>query len=210
MKTKAFLIVFAWLMAGTAFGQHVITYQSYMQGSDSHDTTFTQVLENRGQLKIVSLNNEVKHPIPGYAETVTCVDYGMDSVFSLLQYPDERYYSAYPLSDNDVVFSREGEEKVLGYPCTKYKTSINSNTIEVWMTEKPGFNATSMPQLGRLEGVMVRCMRNGSYVTDLKMVKKDRSIKDLIPADKGQRMTSRELSHMKLYSQITKKPKLFY
>lgn len=65
------------------------------------------------------------------------------------------------------------------------------------MTEKPGFNATPMPQLGRLEGVMVRCMRNGSYVTDLKMVKKDRSIKELIPADKGRRMTSRELSQLR-------------
>ena len=154
MKTKAIFTFFAWLMAGTAFGQHVVTYESYMLGADSQDTTFTQVLEHKGQLKIVSLNNEVKHPIPGYAETVTCVDYGMDSVFSLLQYPDGRYYSAYPLNDNDVVFSREGEEKVFGYLCTKYKTSINSNTIEIWMTGLQRHAYAADGSLGRRDGAM--------------------------------------------------------
>jgi hypothetical protein len=115
----------------------------------------------------------------------------------VLQYPDAGYYSAYAFTDNDVSFSEEGKEKVLGYPCTKYKTSINSNTIEVWMTDKLGFEATPMPGLGRLPGVMVRCMRNGIYVTDLKTVKKTKVIGNLIPEDKGQRKTSRELSHLR-------------
>ena len=190
-----FLLVL--LLSGTAFGQYLLTYQSYVKGVDEQDSTFIQVLENKGQLKITSLNDEVKHPIPGYVESVTYVDYASDSVFSLLEYPDGRNYSSYPLTDNDVVFTEEGKENVLDYPCTKYKTSINSNTIEVWMTEKPGFEATPMPQLGRLKGVMVRCMRNGNYVTDLKAMKKDKSAKGLIPADKGQRMTSRELSQLR-------------
>ena len=185
------------LLSGTAFGQHLLTYQSYVKGVDEQDSTFVQLLENKGQLKITSLNDEVKHPIPGYTESVTYVDYASDSVFSLLEYPDGRYYSSYSLTDNDVVFTEEGKEKVLGYPCTKYKTSINSNTIEVWMTENPGFEATPMPQLGRLKGVMVRCMRNGNYVTDLKTMAKDKTAKDLIPDDKGQCMTSRELSQLR-------------
>ncbi|MBO6027490.1 MAG: DUF4412 domain-containing protein [Bacteroidales bacterium] len=195
---KTVFFVFALLFVRTASGQHVLTYQSYAKGSDRGDTTFIRVLENNRQLMVNSLNNEVKNPIPGYVESVTCVDYSLDSVFTLLQYDEAGYYSAYPLADNDVVFTEEGKEKVLGYPCTKYKTSINSNTIEVWMAEKPGFEATPMPQLGRLKGVMVRCMRNGSYVTDLKVIKKDKSVsKTLIPREKGRRMTSRELSQLR-------------
>lgn len=184
-------------LTGTAFGQHALTYQSYVKGVERQDTTLVRVLENDRQLKIETIGNKVSNPIPGYAESVTCVDFQQDSVFTLLQYPDGQYYSAYPLSDNDVVFTEEGKEKVLGYPCTKYKTSINSNTIEVWMTEKPGFEATPMPQLGRLPGVMVRCMRNGNYVTDLYTKKKDKSVKNLIPSDKGERKTSRELSQLR-------------
>lgn len=65
------------------------------------------------------------------------------------------------------------------------------------MTEKPGFDATPMPQLGRLKGVMVRCMRNGNYVTDLRTLKKDRSLKELIPSDKGERKTSRAFGQLR-------------
>ena len=192
-----FVTLFFLLLSGMAFSQHVLTYQSYVKGVDRQDTTLVRVLENNGQLKIESLGNKVGNPIPGYAESVTCVDYLQDSVFTLLQYPDGRYYSAYPFSDNDVVFTEEGKGKVLGYPCTKYKTSINSNTIEVWMTEKLGFEATPMPQMGRLPGVMVRCMRNGNYVTDLYTNKKDKIVKNLIPSDKGERKTSRELNQLR-------------
>lgn len=184
-------------MAGTAFGQHQLTYQSYMKGADDHDTTFTLVREQNGQLSISTIKDAVQKPIPGYAENTIYVDYGQDSVFNLLQYPDESYYSSYPMNDNDVVFSNEGKEKVLGYPCTKYKTSINSNTIEIWMTEKTGFDATPLPQLGRLQGVMVRCMRNGTYVTDLKEIKKAKSCKEMIPNEKGIRKTSPELSQLR-------------
>ena len=197
MLKKGLCFALAMLFVGTAFGQHNLMYQSYVKGVERQDTTSVQLLEHNGQLKIASLGNEVRNPIPGYAESLTCVDYRLDSVFTLLQYPDGRYYSAYALSDNDVVFTEEGEEKVLGYPCKKYKTSINSNTIEVWMTEKPGFDATPMPQLGRLKGVMVRCMRNGNYVTDLRTLKKDRSLKELIPSDKGERKTSRALGQLR-------------
>ena len=197
MLKKELFCALAMLFVGTALGQHHLRYQSYVKSVERQDTTLVQVWEHNGQLRIESLGHEVRHPIPGYAESLTFVDYGQDSVFTLLQYPDSRYYSAYSLSDNDVTFTEEGEEKVLGYPCKKYKTSINSNTIEVWMTEKPGFEATAMPQLGRLKGVMVRCMRNGNYVTDLSTLKKDRSLKELIPSDKGERKTSRALSQLR-------------
>lgn len=196
-KIKSILCLVALFVVGTMFGQHVLTYQSYMLGAEDHDTTFIRVEVQNNQLKISSLNNAVQHPVPGYAESRTFVDYRQDSVFTLLQYPDDSYYSAYPFSDNEVVFSNEGKETILGYPCTRYKTSINSNTIEVWMTARFGFEATPMPQLGRLEGVMVRCMRNGSYVTDLKEVKKTKVVKGLIPDDKGLRKTSRELSQLR-------------
>ena len=185
------------LFGGTAFGQHTLTYHSYAKDVEDGDTTSINVIEQQGCLKVSNLGNEVKNPIPGYAESVTYISYNEDSVYTVLQYPDAGYYSAYAFTNPDVSFSEEGKEKVLGYPCTKYKTSINSNTIEVWMTDKLGYEATPMPGLGRLPGVMVRCMRNGIYVTDLKTVKKTKVIGNLIPEDKGQRKTSRELSHLR-------------
>lgn len=190
--------VLALLWAGMAWGQHSLTYLSYAKGVVDGDTTRLSVTECKGCLRIQSLDNVVAHPIPGYAESVTYVNYLQDSVFTLLQYPNESYYSAAPLSNSDVVFSEEGQEMMLGYPCKKYKTSINSNTIEVWMTERPGFDASPMPSLGKLNGVMVRCMRNGSYLTDLKTISKERKIAtSLIPTDKGKRLSPREMSQLR-------------
>ena len=195
---KTILCLSALVWGGIAFGQHALTYQSYAKGVEGGDTTFVMVKENAGFLKISNMGDKVQKPIPGYVESTTYVDYRQDSVFTILEYADERYYSSYPFTDNDVVFSEEGKEKVLGYDCKKYKTNINSNTIEVWMTEKLGFEATPMPGLGRLNGVMVCCMRNGSYVTDLKSVVKQKAAPiDLIPVTKGKHVSSRALSQLR-------------
>ena len=184
--------------AGTAFGQHLLTYESYAKGVAKQDTTTVNVLENAKCLKIKTEEKKLSNPIPGYAETNTYVNYTEDSVYTIMDFSDAKYYSSYPLSDNDVVFSEEGVEKLFGYDCKKYKTSINSNTIEVWMTESLGFEATPMPGLGRLNGVMVRCMRNGSYITDLTEVKAQKfDLITLIPEYKGEHKSARELNQIK-------------
>ena len=188
----------ALLAVQLTFAQHALTYQSYAKGVVDGDTTTIIVNESARCLRISTQEKRISNPIPGYAQSTTYVDYDQDSVYTLVEFADGKYYTHYPLTDNDVVFSDEGQETLLGYDCTKYKTSINSNTIEVWMTESLGFEATPMPGLGRLKGVMVRCLRNGSYSTDLKTVEKQKyALLDLIPQYKGEHKTSRELSQLR-------------
>ena len=196
---KRFIIcLLALLSTSLVFGQHILSYQSYAKGVAEQDTTTIQVIENAKCLKIRTEEKKLSNPIPGYAQSNTYVDYVHDSVYTILDYADGKFYSSYSLTDNDVVFNKEGKEKLLGYDCTKYTTSINSNTIEVWMTESLGFEATPMPGLGRLQGVMVRCMRNGSYITDLEEVKEQKyALLDLIPDNKGQYKSSRELAQLR-------------
>ena len=195
---KLLFCIMALLSVQFSFAQHALTYQSYAKGVVDGDTTTVNVIENARCLKISTQEKRISNPIPGYAQSTTYVDYALDSVYTIVEFADGKYYSHYPLTDNDVVFSEEGQEKLLGYDCRKYKTSINSNTIEVWMTESLGFEATPMPGLGRLKGVMVRCLRNGSYSTDLKeVVKQKYALIDLIPQYKGEHKTSRELSQLR-------------
>ncbi|MBR4562518.1 MAG: DUF4412 domain-containing protein [Bacteroidales bacterium] len=195
---KLLFCLMALLSVQFSFAQHALTYQSYAKGVVDGDTTTVNVIENARCLKINTQEKRISNPIPGYAQSTTYVDYALDSVYTIVEFADGKYYSHYPLTDNDVVFSEEGQEKLLGYDCRKYKTSINSNTIEVWMTESLGFEATPMPGLGRLKGVMVRCLRNGSYSTDLKeVVKQKYALIDLIPQYKGEHKTSRELSQLR-------------
>ena len=195
---RVIISLIAVLSASFAFGQHILTYRSYSKGVTEQDTTIVQVIENAKCLKICNVGKSISQPVPGYAESCTYVDYTQDSAYTLLDYSDGKYYSSYALTGNDMVYEEEGHEKILGYDCWKYRTSINSNTFEVWMTEKLGFEATPMPGLGYLRGVMVRCMRNGSYVTDLAEVKDQKyALVDLIPGHKGQHKTSNELSQLR-------------
>ena len=195
---KILIVLLALFSAQFAFAQHVLIYQSYTKGVTEQDTTTVNVIENARCLKISTEEKKLSNPIPGFAESNTYVDYTADLVYTILEFSDGKYYSTYPLTDNDVVFSNEGKEKLLSYDCTRYKTSINSNTIEVWMTESLGFEATPMPGLGYLKGVMVRCMRNGSYITDLDEVKSQRfNLINLIPDYKGEYKTTRELSQLR-------------
>ncbi len=196
---KRFIIsLLALLSSSFVSGQHLLIYKNYAKGVTEQDTTTIQVIENAKCLKIRNEEKKVSNPVPGYAESSTYVDYAQDSVYTILDYSDGKYYSSNSLTNNDVVFSKEGKEKLWGYDCTKYKTSINSNNIEVWMTESLGFEATPLPGLGYLKGVMVRCTRNGSFITDLDTVKKQKyALVDMIPDYKGQHKTSRELSQLK-------------
>ena len=196
---KRFIIsLLALLSSSFVSGQHLLIYKNYAKGVTEQDTTTIQVIENAKCLKIRNEEKKVSNPVPGYAESSTYVDYAQDSVYTILDYSDGKYYSSNSLTNNDVVFSKEGKEKLWGYDCTKYRTSINSNNIEVWMTESLGFEATPLPGLGYLKGVMVRCTRNGSFITDLDTVKKQKyALVDMIPDYKGQHKTSRELSQLK-------------
>ena len=194
------LLIGLWVLLSVqiGFAQHDLTYQSYAKGVTEQDTTIVKVIENAKCLKICTVEKMLSNPIPGYAESKTYVDYICDSVYTILDFADGKFYSTTSLTKKDVVFHDEGQENLLGYDCHKYKTSINSNTIEVWMTEGLGFEASPMPGLGHLKGVMVRCMRNDSYITDLKDVKEQRyTLVDLIPDYKGEHKSSRKLSQLR-------------
>ena len=71
------LIALFW--TGCAFGQHSLTYLSYVKDVVDGDTAHINVSENKGCLQIRSLDDKVVNPIPGYAESLTYVNYFQDS-----------------------------------------------------------------------------------------------------------------------------------
>lgn len=182
----------------TASAQQRLVYQSYMLGSDSGDTTFREVLRYKNQLKINDIRNFDGYLIDGVSTDITYVDYTTDSAYFQMRYSEaESYFYAYSLKDSDIEFREVGEEKLLGYKCKKYKTSINSNTIEVWMTESLGYDASPVTSRGYLKGVMVRQAINGNRIMDLKTIKKDKmDKKGIIPENLGVRKTGKELNQI--------------
>lgn len=195
---KRVLLLVALFASLTVSAQQRLVYQSYMLGSDSGDTTFREVLRYKNQLKITDIQEFTGELIAGLSTDCTFVDYDTDSVFVQMNYQDgESYFCSYSLKNNGVEFEEKGEEFVNGYHCKKYKTSINSNTIEVWMTESLGYQATPVTSRGYLKGVMVRQSINGNRILELKSIKKDKKLKKaLIPENLGIRKTYKELNNI--------------
>lgn len=195
---KRVLLLVALFASLTVSAQQRLVYQSYMLGSDSGDTTFREVLRYKNQLKITDIQEFTGELIAGLSTDCTFVDYETDSVFVQMNYQDgESYFCSYSLKNNGVEFEEKGEEFVNGYHCKKYKTSINSNTIEVWMTESLGYQATPVTSRGYLKGVMVRQSINGNRILELKSIKKDKKLKKaLIPENLGIRKTYKELNNI--------------
>jgi hypothetical protein len=195
---KHILLLIAIFASMMVSAQQRLVYQSYMLGSDSGDTTFREVLRYKNQLKINDIQEFEGELIKGLSTDYTFVDYDADSAYFQMNYQDgESYFYAYPLKTNDIEFEEVGSEKVKGYNCKKYKTSINSNTIEVWMTESLGYDASPVTSRGYLKGVMVRQAINGNRIMDLKSVKKDKKLKKgLMPDNLGVRKSGRELNNI--------------
>ncbi|MBR5664007.1 MAG: DUF4412 domain-containing protein, partial [Bacteroidales bacterium] len=195
---RTLLILVLIILGMTAGAQQRLVYQSYMLGSDSGDTTFREVNRYKNQLKINDIQEFKGKLIDGVSTDFTFVDYDADSAYFQMNYPDgESYFYSYPLKTNDIQFEEIGSEKIKGYNCKKYKTSINSNTIEVWMTESLGFDASPVTSRGYLKGVMVKQAINGNRIMDLKSIKKDKKLKKaLIPDYLGVRKTWKDLNQI--------------
>ena len=177
---------------------HTIVYQSYKQGVKQQDTTYTIVKQYNNKIAINDEPTDVANTIPGLAQAIVYIDYDSMQGFSQLQYNNnEHYYTKFSLSNKNISFTKGESEKVLGYNCTKYHTSINSNSIDIWITTDLGFNATAMAQFGTLQGVMVKYVRNGSSVMELKSIDRNNKPTSIIPASLGIEKNSRELDNIR-------------
>ena len=206
MNKKLFLsFIFTFIILSASAQQRLI-YQSYSLGHDG-DTTFVEVQRFGKQIKIQDINTFDGKMIPGISEDITYVDYEKDSAYFQMRYADgDTYFASFPLKSN-VEFTEEGEEMMNGYKCKKYRTSINSNTIEFWISETLGYDATPTLNRGVLKGVLIRQLVNGSSLTELKNIKKDKRLKnETIPSDLGQRVSTKDINRISKEKLIIKIP----
>ena len=196
MIKRTLLLLFAAVTAAfAANAQYRLIYNSYAVDAGG-DTSHTEVLAVQNCLRIASADPAEENPIPGIAQHITYIDYSHDTAFYQLYYTDnEQYYCGFGIqNDND--YTLEKTEKVNGYNCKKYTTSLFSNKMEIWVTEDLGFRATASSGFANLPGVLVKLVRNGNSATELASVKKDKKLANIIPQDLGQYTDRRALGNL--------------
>lgn len=204
-KFLLFIIIISSVFSLNA--QQSLVYQSYVLDSDSGDTSFVEVKRFGRQLKIQDINTFEGQLIPGMSENIVYADYKANRVYNQSRFDDgDVYYFSHSFENSNVTYTLEGEEYMNGYECRKYRTTINSNSIEIWMTDKLGFNATPIVNRGFLRGVLVRQVINGNRITELNSVIKDKRIKqERIPIDLGILVPAKEMTRITSDKLVIKK-----
>ena len=142
-------------------GANEFTYHQIEYG-ERNDTTEVYVHRDNDVVTIVTPQPKGKL-IPGYAQTVTSVDYAADSITVTAYYDDSAYYYRTGFSRSDIEWRRDGK---------KHICSVNSNTLEFEMDEKALVNVNPLPYYGLNKGVLRSFTRNGQKRLVLAKAKK--------------------------------------
>ena len=132
-------------------GANVFTYHQIEYGERNDTSIITVECNPDGSIVILTPKPEGKL-IPGYCQTVTSVDYAADSITVTAYYADSAYYYRTAFSRSDLEWKVENG---------KWKTSVNSNTLEFEMDEKALVDVNPLPYYGLNKGVLRSFTRNG-------------------------------------------------
>lgn len=171
MKKTSVIIALLSLSLNLSAQKHELTYQSYTKDVAKQDTSLTIIYRNQDEISIQSDEGLMQYnPIQGLAHETLYINYKTKTLYRQLEYQDSEAYLA-TSTIPEKTLEPQGEEEVNGYKCKKYRTSINSNTIELWVTEDLKMNATPILQFSNLPGVLIKFQRNGSSITELSTIK---------------------------------------
>lgn len=148
-----------------------VTYQSVYKGKVRPGSMLMTVVGDQVSLKSVrpeesakdaeTSRHEIKTPV-----TVNYVDYAACKAYRRAELPDGGVISAVTPFEFGKGFTESGEGKHLGMDCKIVRTSINSNTIEVWYTHAIPFRGTPQANVGVPDGLVLRVVRNGDTVQE--------------------------------------------
>ena len=118
---------------------------------------------------------------------------------SYMDYSANEYYNWASLPNGDIISSAKeyemgkdlkviGQEKYLGLNCTIVRTSVRSNTIEIWYTNDIAFRGTPQPGVGVPDGLVLRVIRNGDTVQEAVAITPVKEEQTLLPETWGKKM----------------------
>ncbi len=118
---------------------------------------------------------------------------------SYMDYSANEYYNWASLPNGDIISSAKGyemgkdlkvigQDKFLGLNCTIVRTSVRSNTIEIWYTNDLAFRGTPQPGVGVPDGLVLRVIRNGDTVQEAVAITPVKEEQTLLPGTWGKKM----------------------
>lgn len=179
-----------YLFAGKQPTEVELTYQMSFNGKSQPDAPTIRVLSSATASKSWT-EIDSKKLLPQIARETSCVDYATQETFQIAQFADGKMINTPSKFSEYPVLTETGEtETILGYTCKHAKTSLRSNSIDIWYTTDLNVKGTPSMAYGIPDGLVLKIVRNGNYeivATGLKKLKPKETM-PIIPEEMGTAM----------------------
>ena len=175
-----------------------VTYQSNYKGRVRPGHLLMTVSGDRVSLTNVwPEQNDRPNPRPEDKTPVTgsYIDYTTRQAYRRAELPNGQVISAVTPFEFGKGFTQTGEGKHLGMNCKILRTSINSNTIEVWYTNDIPFRGTPQANVGVPDGLVLRVVRNGDMIQEATHITPLKKGKDVLPQSWGESMDAADYQY---------------
>ena len=176
-----------------------VTYQSCYKGKVRPGQMLMKVSGDQVALEAVRPKMDPQIANRPRPENDACPRRQMPVTKSYMDYSANEYYNWASLPNGDIISSAKeyemgkdlkviGQEKYLGLNCTIVRTSVRSNTIEIWYTNDIAFRGTPQPGVGVPDGLVLRVIRNGDTVQEAVAITPVKEEQTLLPETWGKKM----------------------
>jgi hypothetical protein len=167
-----------------------VTYQTVVNGKSRPDGPKNKVLCSASASRSFT-ESDARKLLPSVAKETSYVDYAAQKTYQVAQFSDGKTINTPTKFSEYPVLTETGETAViLGYNCKHVKTSLRSNSIDIWYTTDLGLKGTPSMAYGLPDGLVLKVVRNGNFeliATEVKPLKKQEETA-VLPADMGESM----------------------
>jgi GLPGLI family protein len=151
-----------------------LTYQVIVNGKSMTDGPKLMLLAGESASRSWTETNS-KKLLPQIAQEINYIDFPAQETFQVARFADGKMINTSSKFSEYPPLTETGETaKILGYPCKHVKTSLRSNSIDIWYTTDLNVKGTPSMAYGIPDGLVLKIVRNGNYemvATDLKKLK---------------------------------------
>ena len=170
-----------------------VTYQNSYKGKVRPGEMIMKVSGDQVALESVMPKFDRKPADDGRPEyklpvTKSYMDYAANEYYRWAELPSGEIISSATAYEMDKDLKVIGQEKHLGLNCTVVRTSVRSNTIEIWYTNDIAFRGTPQPNMGVPNGLVLRVVRNGDTVQEATGITPVKEEQSLLPSSWGTKM----------------------
>ncbi len=164
-----------------------VSYQTVVNGQTRTDGPKSMILCS--SLASKSWTETEKKFLPSVAKEASYINFEAKKTFQLARFSDgSAINTSLPFSDYPALTETSETAVILGYTCKKIKTSVRSNSIDIWYTTELGVKGTPSMGSGIPDGLVLKVVRNGNYeliATEIKLLMQ-KDTEPIIPAEMGE------------------------